>query len=80
MLLQTRPPADLRARVVSADNAFSSLLIVAGMAAASLALGAGVGLAGIFLGFAVLNALACLYLQVALRRVAPGRAEALAKS
>jgi hypothetical protein len=68
--LQTRPAPEARARIVSIDNAVSSLVMVAGMAAASLAIALDVGLIEIFFGFAALNALACLYLRSALRRPA----------
>lgn len=68
--LQSRPAEDARARVVSVDNALSSLVMALGLAAASLAVAAGAGLLTVFAGFAVLNAATCLYLQVALRRLA----------
>lgn len=68
--LQTRPSAEVRARVVSVDNALSSLVMVVGMAAAGLAVAAEASLVSIFVAFAILNALTCLYLQVALRRTA----------
>ncbi|CAN7408139.1 MFS transporter [Phenylobacterium sp. LjRoot219] len=68
--LQTRPAEDARARVVSVDNALSSLVMVVGMAAAGLAVAAGASLLAVFVGFAVLNAATCLYLQAGLRREA----------
>lgn len=67
--LQTRPAQDARARVVSVDNALSSLVMVVGMGAASLAVAAGASLTSVFAAFALLNGAVCLYLQAALRRI-----------
>lgn len=66
--LQTRPAAEVRARVVSVDNALSSLVMVVGMGLAALVVAVEANLLALFVGFAIVNAATCLYLQAALRR------------
>lgn len=66
--LQTRPAAETRARLVSVDNALSSLVMAVGMAAVGLAVAADASLLAVFSAFAALNAAVCIYLRLALGR------------